>query len=274
MEWVFEDSGDYRQYYRIKKILYNERSDFQDILIAETYKFGKILLLDNAIMLTERFEFFYHEAISHPALFTHKNPKNVLIIGGGDGGTLREVLKHKEVENVDLVEIDKKVIESCKKYIKTVSKSFDDPKANVIIMDGIKYVNETDRRYDIILVDSADPKGPAVVLFKKEFFKNCYKILNDDGIIVTQAESPVFYSDYFKKIYKMFLSIFKITMPYIANVPDYPQGIWAFMLGSKKYHPFKDFNKEKISKIKTKYYNEKVHSAIFSLPNYVKEILK
>lgn len=274
--WIFETHNGYKAGYRITNILYNERSKYQKICIAETTAHGKILLIDDIVMLTERMEFIYHEVMAHIPLFIHPAPEKVLIIGGGDGGTLREVLKHSSIKYVDMVEIDEKVIEASKKYLKELSSGFNDPRANIIISDGIEFVKYTDKRYDAIIIDSSDPIGPAEGLFSEEFYQNCFNILNNDGLLMAQAESPFYMDSYFRKIFKSIEKLFPITKPALACVPDYPYALWGFILGSKKYNPVTDFEPEryKNSKISTRYYNEQMHISSFTLPNFVKDLLK
>ncbi len=264
---------------RVKEVLYLEKSKYQEIAIIETYDFGRVLILDNTFQTTERDEFIYHELISHIPLFTHPNPKDVLVIGGGDGGTVREVVKHKKVERVDFVELDEKVIEACRKYLPNLSCEMDNEKVNIIIADGIKYVAETDKKYDVIIVDCPDPVGPAKGLFEKEFYKNVYKCLKDDGLMVQQSESPLYDLKLIENICKYLKeSGFKIIMPYSYPMPSYPSGFWSFTLASKKYNPLDvDENKirEALKEIKTKYYDEEVHKAIFlSTPKYLKELVR
>ncbi len=274
--WVFELHNGFKAGYKISDILYNEKSKYQRIFIAETESHGKILLLDNIVMLTERMEFIYHEIISHIPLFVHPNPEKVLIIGGGDGGTLREALKHSTIKKIDLVEIDEKVIEASKKYLKSLSIDFENPKANIIITDGIEFVKNKTAQYDVIIIDSSDPIGPAEGLFTEEFYKNCFNILTSDGILMAQAESPFYMEEYFKKFFKILEKLFPITKPALACVPDYPYALWGFIFASKKYNPITDFDPEryKNSGIFTKYYNEKIHISSFTLPNFVREMLK
>ncbi len=273
--WAYEKSNSLKLGYKIKDILFNKKSKYQEVSVVETTDYGKALYIDGLLMLTEKHEFFYHEAIVHPALFIHPKPENVLIIGGGDGGTLREVLKHPNVKKVDMVEIDKMVVDVSKKIFPTLNKGFKSSKANVMIQDGIKYVAETKKRYDIIIVDSSDPVGPAEGLFNESFYKSSYKVLKDDGIIVSQIESPLFYTQFFKSHFEMNKKIFPIALPMLGFQPDYPYGMWGYSFLSKKYHPIDDFSKEKVkqSKIKTKYYNEDIHYSLFSTPNFVKEML-
>ena len=264
---------------RVKDILYRDKSKYQEIAILDTYDFGKVLVLDNTYQTTEFDEFIYHELISHIPLFTHPNPKKVLVIGGGDGGTVREVVKHDTVERIDFVELDEKVLEACKKYMPNLSCEMENEKVNIIITDGIKYVAETNEKYDVIIIDCPDPVGPAKGLFEKEFYKNVFKCLNDDGLMVQQSESPLYNLDLIKNIAKYLKELgFKIIMPYVYPMPSYPSGMWSFMLASKKYNPLnvdKKKIKKKIEKFNTKYYDEDVHTSIFlSSPKFLKEAVK
>ncbi len=273
--WIFEAHDDMKHGYKVKNILFLEQSKYQEVAVLETEGYGKALYLDGLLMLTEKHEFFYHDVIVHPALFIHPEPRNVLIIGGGDGGSLREVLKHPSVQHVDMVEIDEMVVEVSKKFFPTLNTEFNNPKANVMFKDGIKYVAETSAKYDIIIVDSSDPIGPAEGLFNKTFYENAEKILNSDGIITSQIESPLFYAEFFKQHFSITKKIFPIAMPMIGFEPDYPYGMWGYSFLSKKYHPLNDFSEEKVSRsnIKTNYYNPEVHKALFAYPNFVKDLL-
>ncbi len=264
---------------RVKDILFKGKSKYQEIAILDTYDFGRVLILDNTFQTTERDEFIYHELISHIPLFTHPNPKDVLVIGGGDGGTVREVLKHESVENVDFVELDEMVIEACKKYLPKLSCKIDDEKVNLIITDGIKYVAETDKKYDVIIVDCPDPVGPAKGLFEKEFYKNIFKCLKEDGLMVQQTESPLYDLELIKNIVNYLKEAgFKIIMPYLYPMPTYPSGMWSFTLASKKYNPLEvdeEHIKNKIKNMDTKYYDEKVHKGIFlATPKFLKEVVE
>lgn len=175
------------------EIFYDVQSPFQRVRILESYKYGKMLTLDDMVMTTEKDEFHYHEMISHPALFTHGNAKNILVIGGVDGGTVREILRHEGVEKVTMVEIDGEVIEACKIHLPKIAAAFDNPKLDLKVADGIAFVKEAaDEAYDIVIVDGSDPVGPAEGLFSVEFYKNCYRILKPGGILVAQGESPKF----------------------------------------------------------------------------------
>ncbi|MBO8130237.1 MAG: polyamine aminopropyltransferase [Candidatus Marinimicrobia bacterium] len=276
--WFVED--DMRVYgllFKIKKTLFTGESKYQKIEVFETEEMGRLLALDGMVMSCEYDEFSYHEMIAHVPLYTHPNPREVLIVGGGDGGTAREVLKHEIVESVDMVEIDAEVVEVTKKYIPSLGRYFDNPKLRIYIEDGLKYVEKTNRKYDIILIDGSDPVGQAVGLFSKEFYTNCKSILKDDGIMVSQTETP--YDVTLKKhvpgIYRNLKSVFPETRMYLAHVACYPSGMWSFSFSSKKYDPIKDFQKERYERdnLDLKYYNSAVHKSCFSLPNFVKKMI-
>ncbi len=258
---------------RVKKTLYREKTQFQDIMIAETMQFGRMLLLDGIIQTTIADEFVYHEMITHVGLNTLDKPRRVLVIGGGDGGSVREILKHKTVEKVTLVEIDGKVIESAKEFLPEISCGLDDPRAEVIVDDGIKHVKENPNTYDMIIVDSTDPIGPAVGLFGADFYSDVYKALTENGLFVAQTESPFYNRNLIPRIIGDVRSIFPATRLFLASIPTYPGGLWSFTMGSKKYDPLKvDINS--IQKMETRYYNPEIHRASFILPEFVKELVK
>ena len=260
------------------KNVYSIFTKYQKLTFLETEDFGKVLVLDDLVQLTERDEFIYHEMISHVAINTFpRKIEKVLIIGGGDGGTAREVLKYNFIKEVHLVEIDKEVIEIAKKHMPFTAKAFEDKRLKVFIEDGRNFVRNTQNKYDIVLVDCSDPIGPSKVLFEKEFYQDCFKILKEDGIFVTQSESPFYSLDIIKDIIKNLKISFPIVKLYTANIPTYPAGYWSFTLASKVYDPLKvDIKrlKDKIKGKKLKYYNEDIHFSSFALPNYVKENLK
>jgi spermidine synthase len=217
---------------KVKETLVVEKTPYQHLAILDTYQFGRILTLDGILQTTEEDEFVYHEMIVHVPLFTHKNPKSVLIVGGGDGGSVREALKHPSVERVVLAEIDEAVVRNSKKYLPTISQALDDPRVEIMIGDGIKYVNEHKNEFDVVIVDSTDPIGPAVGLFTSDFYKAVYECLKEDGIIVAQTESPFIYGKLINKLSKMFKEIYPITKAYIATIPTYPGSLWTFTMGS------------------------------------------
>ncbi|WP_421978942.1 polyamine aminopropyltransferase [Roseivirga seohaensis] len=261
--------------------LYDVQSDFQKVEVYKTQAYGNLLTLDGMVMTSEKDEYVYHEMITHIPTLTHPKPKRALVIGGGDGGTARELLRHDSYDEVVMVEIDDKVIEACKEHLPGIASAFDNPKLNLIVDDGIKYVKDAaDGSFDIVIVDSTDPVGPAEGLFTVEFYKEVYRILSDDGIMITQSESPRFNSKVFKEIYQVYRSIFGQDQVhcYLAYIPTYPTGMWSFSYSSKgKAHPLKDFNAEEskafAKKHGLKYYNEGIHQAAFALPSFVAEMI-
>lgn len=260
---------------KVIKTLYSKRSVFQQIDVYETEQFGRVLVIDGCIMLTERDEFIYHEMITHVPLYVHQKPENILVIGGGDGGTVREIIKHPEVMRVDLVDIDKKVSEVSLQYLPTVSNKLVSEKVNCHFEDGVKYVKDVSKKYDIIIVDSTDPVNVSEGLFTPEFYQDCFVSLRGDGLLVNQAESPAFAGDWVRLISKKLKNIFPKVFFYSANIPTYPSGYWLFGFASKKYHPLNHFQKNRFirDKLKLNYYNSDIHNGAFCLPNYVKELI-
>lgn len=258
---------------RCDKQIYSAESDYQRIEIFSTPEFGKILVLDDRIMLTEKDEFIYHEMITHVPLAVNPNIKNVLVIGAGDGGVTAELTKYSTIENIDLVEIDKMVVEACLEYLPHVSSKLEDKRVTIHIDDGLRFVRGCEGKYDLIIVDSTDPVGPGEGLFTKEFYGNCHKALNESGILVNQHESP-YYSTYSKAMrlaHKKIADFFPIVRVYQAHIPTYPSGHWLFGFASKRFDPIKDLNAENWNNLgfKTQYYNTELHKGSFALPNYV-----
>ncbi|MGB6606495.1 MAG: polyamine aminopropyltransferase [Atribacterota bacterium] len=254
---------------RITKSLEKIKSEFQEIEVVESQSFGKILLIDEVIMLTEADEFCYHEMIAHVPLCVHPKAKKVLVIGGGDGGTVREILKHDSVNEVDVCEIDEKVVEISKRYFPYLANSFDDPKVKIYCEDGNKFIKSHEDEYDIIIVDSSDPIGPAEVLFRREFYEAMFQALKDDGIVVAQAESFFYHQKIIKSLFSFIRDIYPISEYYYTLVPTYPSGIIGFTFCSKKYHPINDFNEIEALKLNNlKYYDRGIHKAAFNLPTF------
>ncbi len=258
--------------FRIKRGLYSALSDYQRIDVLETEEFGKLLLLDAAIMLTERDEFSYHEMLVHVPLLTHPAPRKVLVIGGGDGGTLREITRHPEVEEVVQVEIDQEVIRVSREFFPQLAKGFDDPRVKIEVADGIKYMAQCPpHSYDVILVDSTDPKGPAEGLFTHQFYAHCHRALKEEGILTVQSGSPYFQQDLLARVHRAFRDLFPIARIYLSGVISYG-GLWAFSLGSKKHDPIqgpiRDFPHKGL-----RYYTPRVHQGAFILPKYLEELL-
>ena len=261
---------------KVKETLYQGQSPFQKIDIYNTYDHGKMLTLDDIVMVTERDEFVYHEMLTHIPLFTHQNPENVLIIGGGDGGTLREVVKHQKVIKADMCEIDGLVVEKCQDYFNFFDGVLEQEKANLYIEDGFHFLEKNKNSYQVILVDSTDPVGEAEKLFDISFYKLCYDALSDDGILVVQSESPFYNLNIIGELKKKFDSLFQESFLYTANIPTYPSGYWSFMMGSKRYHPEKNFNESEVDTLNLdlNYYNKKIHQAAFVLPTYIQKGLQ
>lgn len=263
---------------QVDKQIYSNQSEFQRIDIFESPEFGRFLTLDGYMMLTEKDEFVYHEMMVHVPMAVHPNVKKVLVIGGGDGGTIRELSRYESIEEIDLVEIDEEVVEACKKYLPQTACGFEDARVKCYYDDGLKFVRKYENAYDLILVDSTDPFGPGEGLFTKEFYGNCFKALKEDGIMVNQHESPFYKEDAYamQRAHKRIVESFPISKVYQAHIPTYPSGHWLFGFASKKYHPINDQRVEewKSLGLKTKYYNEQLHKGAFALPNYVEEMLE
>lgn len=256
---------------KINKTLHTEQTDFQYLEMAETAEWGNMLFLDGMVMTSEKDEFVYHEMVAHVPLFTHPNPENVLVVGGGDGGVIREVLKHPSVKKATLVDIDGKVIEYSKKFLPSIASGLEDARVEVIVGDGFMHIAESENKYDVIMVDSTEPVGPAVNLFTKGFYAGISRALKEDGIFVAQSDNPWFKADLIEQVQKDVREIFPITKLYLANIPTYPSGLWAFTIGSKKYDPLA-VPAERFHDIDTKYYTKELHSAAFVLPKFVKDM--
>jgi spermidine synthase len=256
--------------YQVNEILYRCKSFYQEIMILNSTYFGKMLVLDGVVQLTEKDEFFYHEMLAHVALHAHLHPKNVLIIGGGDGGTLREVLKHKQVEKVQLIEIDKEVIEVSKRFFPELSIGFTDERTELIEMDGVNHVNQAKCKYDAVIVDSTDPVGSAEGLFTEHFFNGVRNILNEDGIFVTQTESLHFHRKFVIDTQIKLRGLFKIVGLYSVPVATYAGNWWTFSIASKEYQVKKP---NKNQEVLTRYYDEQVHENAFLTDNLYHKLL-
>lgn len=261
---------------KVDRQLYAGQSDFQRIDIFESKEFGKFLTLDGLMMLTEKDEFIYHDMIVHVPMATNPNIKNVLVIGAGDGGTVRELTRYESIEKIDMVEIDKMVVDVCKEYIPQTACKLNENRVHLYFQDGLRFVRNKQNEYDLIIVDSTDPFGPGEGLFTKEFYGNCFKALKEDGILVNQHENP-YYSTYamsMNRAHKRIKELFPICRVYQAHIPTYPSGHWLFGFASKKYDPL-DINEKTWNELglKTKYYNTDIHKGSFALPSYVKELL-
>lgn len=259
--------------YKVKETLVRRKTDFQDLAILDTEALGRMLVLDGIVQTTIKDEYVYHEMIAHIPLFTHPNPKKVLVVGGGDGGAIREVLKHPSVEKAVLCEIDGVVVEECKKHLPEISCALDDSRCEVFIGDGIKYVHEHKNEFDIVIVDSTDPFGAAEGLFGGSFYKEISECLTEDGIFVAQTETPFYLPEVVKKVFSDAKAVFPVTKLFMAAIPTYPSGYWSFTVGSKKHDP-ENADLTNTIDIESKYYTKKLHKAAFTLPKYVEDLIK
>ncbi|MBQ5439670.1 MAG: polyamine aminopropyltransferase [Clostridia bacterium] len=263
---------------RVDKQLYSGKSEFQRIDVFESPEFGRFLTLDGYMMLTEKDEFIYHEMITHVPMAVHPDVKKVLVIGAGDGGVIRELVRYPEIESIDMVEIDSLVVDVCKQYLPQTACRFDDPRLTLRFEDGLRFVRFKENEYDLIIVDSTDPFGPGEGLFTKEFYGNCCKALKDDGILINQHESPFYHDDALacQRAHKNIVNTFPIAKVYQAHIPTYPSGHWLFGFASKKYHPLRDLNENRwnMRSLKCRYYTTMLHKGAFYIPAYVEELLK
>ena len=263
---------------QVDRQLYSSQSEFQRIDIFSSKEFGRFLTLDGYMMLTQKDEFIYHEMMVHVPMAVHPEVRKALVIGGGDGGTARELIRYPAIEQIDVVEIDEEVVSACRQYLPQTACGFDDERIHLFYEDGLKYVRRYEDTYDLILVDSTDPFGPGEGLFTKEFYGNCYKALKAEGIMVNQHESPFYPNDAvaMQRAHKRIVESFPISKVYQAHIPTYPSGHWLFGFASKRYHPLTDQDaaRWKALGLRTRYYNEQLHRGAFALPNYVEEMLE
>ncbi len=264
--------------FRIDRQLFSAVSDFQRIDVMESVDMGKILAVDGDLMLTEKDEFIYHEMITHVPMAVHPDVKKALVIGGGDGGVVRELIKYETVQQIDVVEMDKLLVEVCRKYLPELADSLNDVRVVIYNEDGLRFIRSKTDAYDLIIIDSPNPFGPGEGLFTKEFYGSCFNALHEDGIMINQNESPFYEEEAFQcqRMHKRILETFPICKVYQAHIPSYPSGHWLFGFASKKYHPLNDLQAAawKKRKIVTRYYEPRLHAGVFALPVYVEELLR
>lgn len=256
---------------KVNETIYLAKTDYQEMAVLDTIQFGRMLVLDGMVQTTVADEFVYHEMISHIPVGTHPCPRNVLVIGGGDGGAVREIIKYPQVEKVTLVEIDSQVIEASMRFLPEISSALKDARVEIRIADGIEYVRSLEEACDVIIVDSTEPVGPAVGLFGSPFYEGVFRALKPDGIFVAQTESPFFNADLIRTVFRRIKTIFPYAYLYLASVPTYPSGLWSFTLGSKQYNPLEP--EGKYIPQDTRYYTAQMHRSSFSLPRFVQELL-
>ena len=262
----------------VKEQLYSEQTPFQKIDFFDSETFGKFFTLDGLIMITEKDEFIYHEMIVHVAMATNLNIKRVLVIGAGDGGTVRELTRYPFIEHIDMVEIDKMVVDVCKEFLPQTACKLNDPRVHLYFEDGLRYIRSKENEYDLIIVDSTDPFGPGEGLFTKEFYGNCFKALTEDGILVNQHENAYYtsFAQSMRRAHCRIVNLFPICKVYQAHIPTYPSGHWLFGFASKKYDPVADLKADAWNQlgIYTRYYNTDLHRGCFALPTYINELLE
>ena len=255
--------------YDVEEIVCSRRTEYQQLLIFKSRYFGKVLVLDGVVQLTERDEYFYHEMLTHVALHAHPHPADVLIIGGGDGGSLREVLKHKTVKRVQMVELDRGVIDASKEFLPTLSIGFADPRAHVLETNGEEFLAHTKYKFDLIIMDSTDPVGPAASLFTDECLASAASALKADGMFVAQTESLHFHQDFVREVQQKLARVFKLADLYTVPLATYGGNWWTFSIASKAHNPRELRRRYEVT---TKYYAEDVHRQAF-LPQSLRQKL-
>lgn len=277
-QWFTEKHSDTINFsIKIAKTLYSHQTKFQKLEVFENVELGKFFTLDDYVMITEKDEFIYHDMIVHVPMAVHPKAEKILVIGAGDGGTVRELCRYPYVKAIDMVEIDEEVVTVCKEFFPHSTVGLYDPRVSLYFMDGLAFVKEKKNEYDLIIVDSTDPFSVGEGLFTQSFYRDCFDALKADGILVNQHESP-FYAHYQKNMQRAHQRIkeaFPIAKVYQAFIPTYASGHWLFGFASKKYDPIldADFMRWNALGLKTLYYNPALHVGSFALPNYVKALL-
>ncbi len=270
--WITEEqSPDMKLSLRVSDVLLNVKSPYQDILLVETGEYGRMMILDGAIQITERDEFCYSEMMAHVALSSHPDPRRVLIVGGGDGGVLREVLRHKSVEKATLIDIDEEVINASKRFLPTISAALEDPRADVKPMDAMVYIKAAKEEFDVAIVDSTDPVEFAAGLFESPFYRDIHNALKKDGMVVAQTESPFTDRNVVRDAFREMSSVFPVVRMYWGAMPTYPSGMWTYTVGSKNADPSAPLRPAPEG---TRYYTSDIHRASFVLPPFVIDLLK
>ena len=261
--------------YKVENVLFRGHSEFQKVDVIETSAYGRMLVIDDLVMLSQSDEFVYHEMIAHVPMLLHKMPHRVLVIGGGDGGTVRELLKHDDVKEIVLCEIDGMVVDISREFFPEVAAGLGDSRVAINIGDGIEYVkNQASGSFDVVIVDSSDPVGPGEGLFTKEFYGNVAKMVGPDGLLVCQSESPWFDHSFLRRIYDNVNGGFRHATPYIGAIPTYPRGVWSWTVGSQRPLDFQELDERRLeSLVGLSYLNSDVFRAAFALPNFYRQKL-
>ena len=280
MELWFSEfhTPDVKHSIRVQRHLYSQKTAYQQIDIYDTPEFGRVLTLDGNVMLTERDEFIYDEMITHVPMAVHPNIQDVLVIGAGDGGVVRELARYDTIRSIDLVEMDAQVIEACRRFLPENACRLDDERVHIYFDNALRFIRRKQAQYDLIIVDSNDPFGPSEGYFTREFYGICYNALRDDGILVNQQGSPFYRHDAeaMQRSHQRIVRTFPISRVYQAHIPTYAAGYWLFGFASKKYHPIDDLNKEKWLSLHldTKYYTVRLHTGAFFLPAFLERMLE
>ena len=280
MEFWFSElhTGNVKLSVRIEKQLFSGESEYQRIDVFDSEEFGKFISLDGEIVFSEKDEFIYDEMVTHVPMAVHPHVKNVLIIGGGDGGVAKELLQYKSIESIDVVETDRMFVDVCREYFPEVACALDDERVKIHYDDGLRFLRNKKGIYDLIINDSTDPFGHTEGLFTKEFYGSCYKALKEDGIMVYQHGSPFYDEDKEEcmKMHRKAFRAFPVSRVYQAHIPTCPSGYWLFGFASKKYHPLNDLDAERWDALgmKTWYYTTNLHRGAFMLPKYVEDLLE
>ena len=263
---------------KVNRTLYTSHSGIQQIDVFDSREFGRFLTLDGLMMLTEKDEFIYHEMMVHVPMAVRPDAEDILVIGAGDGGTVRELAKYTGIKRIDMVEIDSEVVRVCREYLPGTACGLDDPRLNIYYEDGLRFVRDKVNEYDVILVDSTDPFGPGEGLFTREFYGNCHKALKDDGVLVNQHESPYYdyYASSMRRAHKRIKEFFPVCKVYQAHIPTYPSGHWLFGFASKQADPVGSLDAAAWDRLglNTRYYNTQLHKGCFALPTYVIDVLE
>lgn len=276
--WFSEfHTPDVKHSIRVNRHLYSEKSEYQQIDIFDTPEFGRVLALDGSVVLTERDEFIYDEMITHIPMAVHPNVSDILVIGAGDGGVVRELARYEGIRRIDLVEMDPMVLEACRSYLPENASRLDDERVHIFFDNALRFMRRKKSEYDLIIVDSTDPFGPSEGYFTREFYGSCYQALREDGIMVNQQGSPFFQHDAeaMRRSHQRIIKLFPVSRVYQAHIPTYAAGYWLFGFASKKYHPIDDFDRERWNalKLETKYYTPRLHIGSFYLPAFLENML-
>jgi spermidine synthase len=268
--WLTEEQTDgLRLSMRVRETLFRKKTPYQDLLLVDTFEYGRALILDGAVQLTERDEFCYSEMMAHVPLCAHPDPRRVLIVGGGDGAILREVLRHPGVEKCTLIDIDREVIEASKKYLPSVGCELENPRADVRCVDAVEFIKTAGERFDVVIVDSTDPVDFAAGLFQSPFYSDIERVLTDRGILVELTESPFSDTALMRQAIGQMRAVFPLVKMYWGAVPTYPSGMWTYGAASLSPDPAVPIREVK----GTRYYTAGIHRAAFELPPFLEELI-